>query len=152
MKLCLHNSFSVGSLRSRDILPSIGLIWHSLDGMHTKNRDPRKGELRMKQILGALSNHIRHLWSSRNACLHDNDSPSVSISAETIEITYYHSWPHLLCLGDQHYCNRSLSKILSSSPATRRRWLRKVKQSSAQLTKDGTRQSLFTSFFRPVQP
>ena len=121
-------------------------------GMHTTKRDPRKGELRMKQIIGALSNHIRRLWSSRNACLHDNDSPSVSASAETIEIKYYHSRPHLLCLGDQHYCNRPLSKILSSSPATRRRWLRKVKQSSAELTKDGTRQSLLTSFFRPVQP
>ena len=119
--------------------------------MHTTNLDSRKGELRMKQIIGALSNHIRRLWSSRNSCLHDTDSPSVSVSAETIEITYYHSRPHMLRLGDQHYCNRPLSSILSSNPATRRRWLRKVKKSSAELTKDDTRQSLLTSFFRPVQ-
>jgi hypothetical protein len=31
--------------------------------------------------------------------------------------------------------------------STRRRWLRKVKKSSAELTKDGTRQSLITTFF-----
>ena len=40
--------------------------------------------------------------------------------------------------------------FLSGPPSTRRRWLRKVKQSSTELTKDGTRQSLITSFFRPV--
>jgi hypothetical protein len=59
-----------------------------------------------------------------------------------------HSRPHLLRTGDQHYCHRPLSKILAGAPATRRRWLRKVKQSTAELTKDGTRQTLLTNFFR----
>ena len=118
--------------------------------LYHNSRDTRKGEGRMAQILQALSTHIRRLWIARNACLHDNSHPTASVSAESVEIEYYHSRPHLLRLGDQHYCNRSLSKILSGSPATRRRWLKKVKQSSAELTKDGTRQSLLTSFFRPI--
>ncbi len=41
----------------------------------------------------------------------------------------------------------NLSKLLSGPTSTRRRWLRKVKQSSAELTKDGTtNQSLIHLF------
>ena len=116
--------------------------------MHGQTRDVRKGETCMRQILTALTQHARRLWVARISCLHDSsDAPNLPPSAETVEIQYYHSRPHLLRLGDQHYCQRSLSKILSGPPATRRRCLRKVKQSSAELTKDGTRQSLITSFF-----
>ena len=46
------------------------------------------------------------------------------------------------------YCTRPLSKILAGSPATRRRFFRKLKQSSAELTKDGTIQARIKSFFR----
>ena len=75
----------------------------------------------------------------------------ISLSAEALEIQYYHSRPYLLRHGDQHNCHRSLSKLLSGPPSTRRQWLRKVKQSSAELTKDGTtRQLLITTFFRPI--
>jgi hypothetical protein len=43
--------------------------------MHRHTRDPRQGEMRMKQIIGALSNHIRRLWLSRNEVLHSpNDT------------------------------------------------------------------------------
>jgi hypothetical protein len=116
--------------------------------MSTNTRVAKKGEQRMKQLISALCNHVRRLWLGRNGCLHDStNAEAQSPSAQSIEIQYYHSRPHLLRQGDQHYCQRSLSKILSGSPATRRRWLRKVKQSSAELTKDGTlKQTLIKSF------
>lgn len=119
--------------------------------MYQPTRDVRKGEARMRTIISALCQHVRRLWIARNGCLHEaTDTFHPSPSAEAIEITYYHSRPHLLRHGDQHYCQRSLSKLLSGPASTRRRWLRKVKQSSADITKDGTvRQSLITSFFRP---
>jgi hypothetical protein len=119
--------------------------------MHTNIRDSRKGAKRMMQIISAICAHVRRLWIARNGCLHDtSDVDTQSQSAQAIEIQYYHSRPHLLCQGDQHYCQRSLSRLLSGPPSTRRRWLRKVKQSSAELTKDGTtNQSLITSFFKP---
>jgi hypothetical protein len=119
--------------------------------MHKPMRDARKGEARMKQIISALSPHVRRTWIARSGCLHDSsDSDTLTPSAEAVEIEYYHSRPHLLRLGDQHYCQRSLSKLLSGSSSTRRPWLRKVRQSSAELTKDGTQQTLITSFFRRV--
>ena len=120
--------------------------------MHSTKRDQRKGAQRMRSILTAISSHIRRLWMARNDCLHskkDKDLDSIR-SAESAEIRYYHSRPHLLRMADQHYCLRPLDRILSGTPATRRRWLRKVKQSSAELTKDGTTQTLVTTYFRPV--
>ena len=120
--------------------------------MQSLTRHRQAGEKRMRQIVEALSSHVRRLWLSRNEVLHSpSDSSMESIrSAESAEIRYYHSRPHLLRLGDQHYCTRSLEKLLAGTPATRRRWLRKVKQSSADLTKDGTKQTLITKFFRPA--
>jgi hypothetical protein len=120
--------------------------------MHRNTRDKITGDLRMKQIHLAISSHIRRLWLSRNEVLHSTDDATLATvrSTETVEIIHYHSHPNLLRTGDQHYCRRSLSKLLAGTPATRRRWLRKVKQSSAELTKDGTSQTLLTSFFRPT--
>ena len=119
--------------------------------MHKKTRDQRMGEKRMKRISLALSDHIRRTWLSRNGVLHSSDDQTLESirSAESAEIKFYHGRPHLLRTGDQHYCQRPLAKILSCTPATRRRWLRKVKQSTADMTKDGTRQTLLTNFFRP---
>ena len=104
----------------------------------------------MKSIIRSVGDHTRRLWMARNAILHSkSDQQLASIrSAEFAEIEYYHSRPHLLRTGDQHFCQRPLSNLLSGAPATRRRWLRKVKRSTAELTKDGTRQSLITNFFR----
>jgi hypothetical protein len=46
----------------------------------------------------------------------------------------------------RHYCSRSLEKLLSGSASNRRRWLRIVKQSVENYQRDGSRQSLLTSF------
>ena len=118
--------------------------------MYSGTRDTKQGEARMKSIIRSVGDHTRRLWMARNAILHSkSDQHLASIrSAEFAEIEYYHSRPHLLRTGDQHYCQRPLSHLLSGAPATRRRWLRKVKRSTAELTKDGTRQSLITNFFR----
>ena len=104
----------------------------------------------MKQIITAVGDHTRRLWLARNSVLHakDDDQLAAIRTSEFAEIEYYHSNPHLLRMGDQHYCRRSLTKLLSSAPGTRRRWLRKVKRSTAELTKDGTRQTLITIFFQ----
>jgi hypothetical protein len=117
--------------------------------MHTGSRDAKRGATRMKQIITAVGDHTRRLWLARNSVLHaKNDAQLAAIrSSEFAEIEYYHSNPHLLRTGDQHYCQRSLSKLLSSAPGTRRHWLRKVKRSTAELTKDGTRQTLISIFF-----
>jgi hypothetical protein len=105
---------------------------------------------RIKSILRGLQEHTRRLWIHRNSVLHSNQIQEMADirSQEIAEIKSYHSTPTSLLLStDQHHCNRSLSRLLSSSAATRRRWLRIVKRSSAELTKDGTRQTLLTSFF-----
>ena len=88
----------------------------------------------------------------RNSVLHsDSESVLADIrSKEIAEIKHYHSRPQLLLAADQHYCERSLSRLLSASSSTRRRWLKIVKRSSAELTKDGTRQARITNFFAPI--
>ena len=104
---------------------------------------------RIKAILRGLHDYTRRLWQHRNSVLHSTDIQEMAdIRSQAIaEIKYYHSNPSLLLSTDQHHCNRSLSQLLSSSAATRRRWLRIVKRSSVELTKDGTRQTVLTSFF-----
>jgi hypothetical protein len=48
--------------------------------MHKGTRDPRKGEMRMRQIISALSANTRRLWLSLNQSLHSpNDATLDSI-------------------------------------------------------------------------
>jgi hypothetical protein len=68
-------------------------------------------------------------------------------SAETTEITHLHGQPDLLRFSDRYLCSQSLEKLLSATPATRRRWLRRVKQSRAQQQQDGARRALITAYF-----
>jgi hypothetical protein len=116
--------------------------------------DPSAGMHRIRSIIRGFHEHTRRLWLYRNSILHSSELAEMADirSQETAEIKFYHSNPTLLLSTDQHHCNRSLSRLLSSSAATRRRWLRIVKRSSAELTKDGTRQTRITSFFLPLLP
>ena len=122
-------------------------------GMHDQSRDRRSGDTRIRCILRGIHAHTRRLWLARNSVLHsENDTILADIrSKEIAEIKYYHSRPHLLFAADQHYCECSLSRLISASSSTRRRWLKNVKRSSAELTKDGTRQARITNFFAPIQ-
>ena len=123
-------------------------------GMDSPSHDLRNGEKRIRSILTSIYSHTRRIWLSRNSVLHShNDSTLADIrSQEIAEIKFYHSRPELLLSADQHLCQRSLSRLLSGSSSTRRRWLSMVKRSSIDMTKDGTRQSRITSFFAPLRP
>ena len=122
-------------------------------GMTDPSYDAHTGDQRIRGLLRNIHEHTRRLWISRNTVLHsDSDATLADIrSQEVAEIKYYHSQPELLLSSDQHLCHRSLSRLLSGSSSTRRRWLRMVKRSSADMTKDGTRQSRITNFFAPTQ-
>ena len=124
-------------------------ILASLSMEPTAGPDNTAAGRRIKAILRGFHDHTRRLWLHRNSVLHSTDAQEMADirSQEIAEIKYYHSNPNLLLSTDQHHCNRSLSRLLSSSAATRRRWLRIVKRSFAELTKDGTRQTLITRFF-----
>ena len=106
--------------------------WSSLaqmDMYHSTKTDMQKGASRMQSILNGLSNFTRQIWLTRNAHLHDKDAVAVANirSAETAEIRHYHDNSHLLMFADRHVCSRSLSRLLTGSASTRRRWLRRVK-------------------------
>ena len=71
----------------------------------------------------------------------------ISLSKLQKSVTSYFNQPHLLPVGDQHYCSGSLTKLLRSRPAYRRRWLRRVRQSRATLLKSQSRQAQITTYF-----
>ena len=124
-------------------------------GMDSKAIDPRNAGMRcIKSVIHSFHEHTRRLWFHRNSLLHSSEIAETADirSQELAEIKFYHSNPHLLLSTDQHHCNRSLPRLLSSSSATRGCWLRIVKRSSAELTKDDTRQTRITRFFTIPAP
>ena len=115
----------------------------------TDSTDSSKGQSRMRAIVDGIYAHNIRLWKSRNEILHsreDTDMQSIR-SAETAEISKLHDQPESLCFSDRYLCSRSLDSLLRSTPATRRRWLRRVKASREMHIKDGSRQVLLTSCF-----
>ena len=121
-------------------------------GMSSPSREQRLGEQRMRGLLRSFHGHTRRLWISRNSALHSHsDATLMDIrSQEVAEIKFFHNRPELLLSSDRHLCHRSLDRLLSGSSSTRRRWLRMVKRSTAEMTKDGTQQSRITNFFAPI--
>jgi hypothetical protein len=125
--------------------------WHILAmySLNSSTLDQGAASKRILSVLSSFHEHTRRLWTSRNSALHSSEIDDMADirSQEVAEIKFYHSNPQLLLSTDQHHCQRSLTRLLSASASTRRRWLRIVKRSSAELTKDGTRQTRLTSFF-----
>ena len=119
------------------VLGYLGKTWQRAASLHMynseKGHDTTHGNNVILQILKALYAVTRSLWLSRNSSLHDaKDDVSRQIqSADSAEIRHYHAKPHLLPTGDQHYCESSLTRLLSSSPAVKRRWLRQIRQARA---------------------
>ena len=113
------------------------------------NSDQTKGLQSMKSTLDAIHAHCIRIWLSRNQALHSNDDDAVQEirSAERAEIQLLHGQPDSMRTADRYLCSRSLQKLLDSSPSTCRRWLRRVKASRELHSKDGSQQSLITSFF-----
>ena len=126
--------------------------WASLatmDMYHPTAIDLQKGTTRMRSLTHSIYQFTDQIWKSRNSALHDTDDATVALirSSETAEIRHYHAHPSLLQFSDRHLCSRSLSRLLSGSASTRRRWLRRVKSSIDAAARDGTRQPVITSFF-----
>jgi hypothetical protein len=111
--------------------------------------DSTQGKFRLRSIIDATHAFTRSIWLSRNSSLHDTAHVEIRSIRDTeiAEIKHYHSMPHVLPLHDQHYCSRSLDKLISGPASSRRRWLRVVKRSMAAYESDGSRQTLMTSFF-----
>lgn len=121
----------------------------SRDFLNPNREDSPKGAARLRSIIDATHEFTRAIWLSRNSALHDkaDDDARRTRDTDIAEIRIYHSKPHLLPYHNQHYCCRSLDKLISGSSSNRRRWLRIVKQSMAEYKRDVSRQSLLTAFF-----
>ena len=114
-------------------------------------KDETRGIARMRNLIDAVHAHNIRLWKSRNDVLHSKDDATLAEirSSETVELTRLHGQPEQLSSADRYLCSRSLENLLSSAPATRRRWMRRVKESRDRHERDGSRQVLLTSFFHP---
>jgi hypothetical protein len=119
----------------------------SMDNPKVKNH--QDCSLRLRCVLTATHELVVSLWNGRNDCLqrHQQDAIPLRQSSEEVEIRHYYGNPGMLAASDRHYCERSLSQILKSSPANRRRWLRQVKQARARRLTDQLSQSKIYAFF-----
>ena len=73
---------------------------------------------------------------------------TTNYSVESAEICHYFADPLLLPAEDRHYVSDSLEKLLHSRPSIRRRWLRQVRSSRANMIKHGKSQLSISSFFQ----
>jgi hypothetical protein len=109
-----------------------------------------QGFKRIHVILKALHILTQEKWKARNKRLHESKDEAMQHIRDTelVEINELYSHPERVRAGDRHYCEQPLSAILRKTPASRRRWLRFMRQSQARVDKDGKRQTRMTDFFR----
>jgi hypothetical protein len=107
------------------------------------------GTRRLGTVIQRIQAFVRLKWEGRNNALHKHNHCDAEKfrSLEAAEIRHYHTQPHLLPVGDQHYCNGPLLKLLRSRPAYRRRWLRRVRKARANMIQDQCRQATITNYF-----
>jgi hypothetical protein len=112
--------------------------------------DLKRGNYHTHMTLKALHTFTRSIWLGRNDMLHKQTETlaSTNYSAESAEIRHYFSDPLLLPAEDRHYVSASLDKLLRSRPSVRRRWLRRVRSSRANMIKHGQSQLSINSFFQ----
>ena len=112
--------------------------------------------LRMEEDVSVLqSNAFRHLSDPNGTAETTHDTNTASQcdvekfrTLEAAEIRHFHSQPHLLPAGDQHYyCSGSLIKLLRSRPAYQWQWLRCVRKVRANMIQDQCRQATITTYF-----
>jgi hypothetical protein len=84
--------------------------------MYTNSGDRKEGDIRIKSVLKGIHAQSR-IWIARNNVLHSEKEAAMADirSQDVAEIRYYYSRPQLLRTADQHYCTRSLSRLLSSA-------------------------------------
>ena len=151
------------ALRLQDILGwdmavkgFLSKAWNKLaqmDNITNRRPDSQQAASRMRQCLSALHEHTHRLWKSRNEILHSTSDAALTeiMSSELTEIRHYHANPELLCVGDLHYCERSLENLLKGSGSTRRPWLRRVRASCEAYKKSTSGQRVITQFFAPAK-
>ena len=125
----------------------LAISW--IDVARHGNRPLWEAERGIQVCIKGLIHRAKSLWEGRNQALHGTKEQELSkvYTVESAAIRYYHSRPHLLASGDRHYCKRPLLKILRGAPATRRRWLLRVRQARAAYLRDGQHQRQLTSYF-----
>ena len=126
--------------------------WKIVAGMsmHVPNVNSRDtAQSRLRHVMTTLHDLSLAIWKGRNEYVHRADaSTDLQLHRrEDLEIQHYHDHPEMLSHSDRHYCERPLQKILRSTPANRRRWLRQVKLSRHRRLKDLQSQSLLPQFF-----
>lgn len=132
----------------------VGLLANSWTDVARHGNQPMwEADRRIQSAIKGLFRRTASMWKGRNNQLHGSKEmeDSGTYTAESATIRYYHSRPHLLSLTDRHYCKRPLLSILRGSPATRRRWLRRVRLARADYIKDGRLQTQIIEFF-PHRP
>jgi hypothetical protein len=106
-------------------------ILSSLD-MNTPNKtDTALGVRYMRACISSIHGHSQRMWLARSGVLRSNDDDQLKTirSAEAAKIRELYLQPHLLRIGDRHYCERSHDRLLHGPPSTRRRWLQRIRKS-----------------------
>jgi hypothetical protein len=117
----LEEQHSIGWLNaSRGFLSK---KWKLFVSTHMENLNApvnnQDGSRRIGSIVQRIQAFVRIQWEGRNSALHKHNHSDVENfrTLEAAEIRHFHTQPHLLPVGDQHYCSRSLVKLLRSRPA-----------------------------------
>jgi hypothetical protein len=133
--------------------------WEMLASMHPTSFLPLQAQDGRRRIINLIQDTfvLTHtIWKARNQVLHDKSQKELHQThhLEVTEITALHSHPGQLPFGDRHHCtNTTLQRLLSSSAATRRRWLMRVRRARLRHTStDGKRQTQMTAFFTRSKP
>ena len=130
----------------------LSLQWSKVASMSMTDADALHsdaGARRLCHILIFFHDLTKAIWLGRNECMHkvSNRETLRLTRVEDLEIQHYYEQPELHSSDDRHYCDRTLSSILKSTPATRRRWLRQVKKARHHRQRELRSQSLLPQFF-----
>lgn len=111
---------------------------------------PAKGDQITRKILRAFHNFSIEVWKDRNQKLHGETSNGVRElrCPDLIEITHLHSHPEMVSAGDRHFCDRPLESLLRAGHSARRRWIQYMRRARARYDRDGSKQTVITTYFR----
>ena len=145
--LALHQQESIGWLSC--IKGFLSTHWRTAVVAGLSMEDPTvtssdKSNGRLRHVLTSLHELSLALWKGRNDSVHrvDTATDQQLYRHEDPEIQYYYDHPEMLSVSDRTYCKRPIQKILHSTPANRRPWLRQVKLSRSRRLTDLHSQSL----------
>ena len=128
--------------------------WHVLASTYPPNRRTAPiiqddGHRRIQRTIKALRTMALAIWEARNHTLHhaaQSTATSIRTATDAV-IARLHEQRSSLLVADKHYCNISLSKLLSSRPSYKRRWLRRVRKAQENYQLENHHQPKLTVFF-----